>query len=209
MTKGGGKAKKENGKKASLLSKKRQQKNACCESVQKNVKNTSSKKKRVMKAKLPVKVDPNSNEEDYFKDDTSTEQQPTSQPTKTSNSEKTTDVSTSDSATYSHDYENPEWEGNENDEGSVASGILEEDFCHFCGNSTLSSESWNNVILCDICDAEYHTSCLKLEKIPRSTFVCYKCLNETEAMKNMRFNVSDIFRVSAFVFLKVNILCHG
>jgi hypothetical protein len=96
---------------------------------------------------------------------------------------------------FEHAYEDPNWEGNENEEGSVASGILEEDFCQSCGLSTLSSEGWNSVILCDVCDAEFHVSCLKMNKPPRSTFVCYKCIDESEAMKNLRFNVSDVFRV--------------
>jgi hypothetical protein len=97
---------------------------------------------------------------------------------------------------YKHAYEDPDWIGNEDDNGSVASGVLEEDYCFECGLSTLETLHLNNVILCDICDGEYHLECVGLDRIPRSTFVCNKCSSEQDAQKGLNFNVSDAFKVT-------------
>jgi hypothetical protein len=117
-----------------------------------------------------------------------------SQVTTSASEESLTSESDENKVVFRHAYEDPNWEGNEDDRGSVASGILEEDFCQICGLSTLAAGSWSNVILCDVCDSEYHIPCLKMNKVPRSMFVCYKCNKETDAMKNLRF-VSDVFRI--------------
>ena len=86
--------------------------------------------------------------------------------------ESLTSESDENKVVFRHAYEDPNWRGNEGDRGSVASGILEEDLCQICGLSTLSTEGRSNIILCDICDSEYHVPCLKLNKVPRSTFDC-------------------------------------
>lgn len=99
---------------------------------------------------------------------------------------------------YKHAYEDPNWLGNEDEAGSVASGVLEEDFCCECGLSTLDSDAWSNVIICDVCEGEYHLHCLKMDRAPRSTFVCVRCIREVEEQKGLKFNVSDIFRVRLF-----------
>jgi hypothetical protein len=104
---------------------------------------------------------------------------------------------------YKHAYEDPNWIGNEDDNGSVASGVLEEDYCFECGLSTLETLHLNNVILCDICDGEYHLECVGLDRIPRSTFVCNKCSSEQDALKGLNFNVSDAFKVT-YLFITRN-----
>ena len=96
---------------------------------------------------------------------------------------------------YKHSYEDPDWLGNEDEAGSVASGIIEEDYCFQCGKSTMDCLGNNSVVLCDVCDGEYHLSCAGLTKLPRSTFVCHKCVEEQENQKNLRFNVCDAFRI--------------
>ena len=105
-------------------------------------------------------------------------------------------VTASQPETFDHAYEDPNWLGNEDDSGSVASGVLEEDYCFECGKSTMDCLGLNNVVLCDVCDGEYHLSCAGLEKLPRSTFVCHRCIEEQEQQKNLRFNVCEVFRVS-------------
>lgn len=90
---------------------------------------------------------------------------------------------------YAHAYEDPNWLGNEDDNGSVASGLLEEDFCLVCGHSTLGSDTWNSVVLCDICEGEYHLQCIGLSKLPPSAFICQRCEVEEQVQKNLRYTV--------------------
>jgi hypothetical protein len=97
---------------------------------------------------------------------------------------------------FKHDYWDPEWAGNEDDGGSVASGLLEEDYCWECGVSTMDSLQSNDVVLCDVCDGEYHLKCVGLDKVPRSTYVCTKCILEQESQNGLRFNVSETFKVN-------------
>ncbi len=120
----------------------------------------------------------------------------------TTNTATTSSTTSSTSSTveeimqYKHAYEDPNWLGNEDEAGSVASGVLEEDYCFECGKSTLDCLGDNSVILCDICDGEYHINCVGLQKLPRSTYVCLRCLEEEERQKHLRYNVSDTFPVS-------------
>ena len=81
---------------------------------------------------------------------------------------------------------------------SVLSGILEEDICYTCGKSTINSEEWGSVVLCDGCNGEYHLQCAGLESIPESNFICYKCSKEMSHFKEMDFSVSDFFPVRIF-----------
>jgi hypothetical protein len=118
-----------------------------------------------------------------------TEEAPITQPTTS-----TTETSVTSTA-FEHAYEDPNWIGNEDESGSVASGAMEEDFCWECGQSTLNSTNWNNVLLCDVCEGEYHLHCSGLERIPRTTFVCKRCIEEKEAFQGLNFNVSDVFKV--------------
>jgi hypothetical protein len=93
-------------------------------------------------------------------------------------------------------YYDPTWLGNEDDTGSVCSGILEEDYCLQCGESTLSSDVWNGVILCDYCDGEYHMQCAGLEQIPDDAFTCRSCIEQDEREKCCSFNMpGTIFEV--------------
>lgn len=78
---------------------------------------------------------------------------------------------------------------------SVLSGILEEDICYTCGKSTINSEEWGSVVLCDGCNGEYHLQCAGLETIPESNFICFKCSKEKNHFKEMDFTVSDFFPV--------------
>jgi hypothetical protein len=104
---------------------------------------------------------------------------------------------------YQHAYEDPNWEGNEDETGSVDSGVMEEDFCFECGISTLANaDEWNNVILCDRCDAEYHLKCVGLEVVPRREYICRKCVSEVENMKDLKFDVGEKFKVSFSPLLK-------
>lgn len=75
-------------------------------------------------------------------------------------------------------YYDEKWLGNADDAGSVCSGVLEEDFCQACGLSTLSSDAWDGVVLCDGCDAEYHLNCVHLPAVPEGDFTCPRCTEE-------------------------------
>lgn len=98
---------------------------------------------------------------------------------------------------YKHAYEDPNWLGNEDETGSVASGVLEEDFCCECGASTLETpETWSNVILCDICDGEYHLKCIGLKSLPEN-YICRRCLKEQDHLYKLNFNLTDTFPVES------------
>lgn len=77
------------------------------------------------------------------------------------------------------------WSGNSDDEGSVDSGILEENICFHCGISTSSATEWSNVVLCDRCDGEYHLDCVGLESVPRISFTCPRCQEEIAAYSKL------------------------
>ena len=32
----------------------------------------------------------------------------------------------------------------------------------------LAEAEWRNIIVCDVCDGEYHLPCVKLDRVPRS-----------------------------------------
>jgi hypothetical protein len=100
------------------------------------------------------------------------------------------------SKTYSRVYDDPNWLGNEDDTGSVGSGILEEDYCFECGIPTMQNLTQNDVILCDVCDGEYHLKCVGLTAVPETDFMCNKCLREQECQTELVFNVDGAFRVS-------------
>lgn len=103
--------------------------------------------------------------------------------------------------TYEHAYEDPDWQGNEDDSGSVASGVMDEDFCWECGVSTLNNEDdWDNVVLCDRCDAEYHLRCAGLDRVPRRSFICKRCVQEENAFKDLSFNIGDQFKAGYHLF---------
>lgn len=101
---------------------------------------------------------------------------------------------------FHHQYDDLQWEGLEEESGSVDSGILEEDICLECGKSTISNpELFDQIIICDICDAEYHTSCLGFDKVPQGSFECYNCLNENKLISTFE-NVLENFPVISILF---------
>ena len=87
------------------------------------------------------------------------------------------------------------WEGNSDSDGSVDSGVLDEDICYGCGADTkdMPPELWSTLIICDICSAEYHLACAKLVKVPRNSipFRCPKCNEEEDWFKNFSYKVDD------------------
>jgi len=93
------------------------------------------------------------------------------------------------------------WEGNSDSEGSVDSGVLEENICYECGELTadLPAGDWEGLIICDRCDLEYHTLCVGFEKgdmLPRRFWQCPKCVEEERAMSKLDFtfpNCREIF----------------
>jgi hypothetical protein len=86
--------------------------------------------------------------------------------------------------------------GNADDQGSVVSAILEEDICFQCGLSTISADGWGEVIMCDVCDGEYHCSCQNLTSAPEGSFVCLKCTGDEAHYKNYSFEIPNRFKVT-------------
>lgn len=96
-------------------------------------------------------------------------------------------------------YYDEKWLGNEDETGSVCSGILDEDFCLLCGLSTLSPEAWKEVILCDRCDGEYHLRCLGLAVAPPDTFHCPRCLEDMDYERRVSFDMpGGVFQLAQY-----------
>jgi hypothetical protein len=88
-----------------------------------------------------------------------------------------------------------DWEGNSNATDSVDSAILEEDICFKCGKSTYGNGDWSDIILCDICDGEFHVACTGLERVPRSGYRCEKCNLEATFFLDLKYNLQGKFKV--------------
>jgi hypothetical protein len=86
--------------------------------------------------------------------------------------------------------------GNSDDEGSVDSAILDENICYECGKETSHKKYWNKLILCDICDSEYHLKCIGLYLPPRNKFTCHRCQEEESVFHDLDFRVDPKFRVN-------------
>lgn len=100
-----------------------------------------------------------------------------------------------DSDAGSSDETNSIVSGNEDDKGSVVSALLEEDICYQCGEGTMNGDEWGDVVMCDICDGEYHLKCQNLTCTPEGSFFCTKCTDDEQHFKDMRFEVSSSFKV--------------
>lgn len=96
--------------------------------------------------------------------------------------------------------------GNEDDKGSVVSALLEEDICYHCGLGTMNGDEWGEVVMCDLCDGEYHLRCQGLESTPEGSFVCTKCVDDENHFKDMRFEVSSCFKVQHATYT-LSIMC--
>jgi hypothetical protein len=84
--------------------------------------------------------------------------------------------------------------GNDDDEGSVVSAVLEEDICGTCGIPTmLEGEACPDVVLCDVCDGEYHLGCEGLSQLPQGDFTCSACVRQTALFADLNFDVSSSF----------------
>jgi hypothetical protein len=83
----------------------------------------------------------------------------------------------------------------DDDRCSVASAILEEDICFKCGMSSLNEPSWSDLILCDICDGEFHLACAGLETAPRSGWRCQRCNQEYFFFRKLKYEVLPYFKV--------------
>ena len=77
--------------------------------------------------------------------------------------------------------------GNSDDDGTVASGILDENICFECGMETIGEPDWEKLFLCDRCDGEYHLNCCYLKVAPRKSkeFTCRRCKDEFENLSKL------------------------
>jgi hypothetical protein len=86
-----------------------------------------------------------------------------------------------------------DWSGNSDDEGSVESGVLEENICFECGKK-INRKKVEELILCDICDADYHVKCVGLECAKRTrhcNYVCLRCLEDEKNFDDLNFGIDS------------------
>ena len=84
-----------------------------------------------------------------------------------------------------------DWEGNSDDEGSVDSAILDESICYECGSSTINDPDWQNLLICDVCDGEYHLGCMGLDRVPRNGWTCQRCYEEVQFASKNKYAVES------------------
>ena len=83
------------------------------------------------------------------------------------------------------------WEGNSDSDGSVDSGVIDEDICFYCGKDTsdLPEDQWGSLIICDTCDGEYHLGCVNLDRVPRINFNCSRCKKDSMEFEKLKYTV--------------------
>jgi len=84
------------------------------------------------------------------------------------------------------------WDGNSESDGSVNSGVLDENQCFECGLYS-GNEDWGKVALCDVCDGEYHFECTGLVQLPRLSWTCNACVQERNWFMKMKHYVHASF----------------
>jgi hypothetical protein len=82
------------------------------------------------------------------------------------------------------------WDGNSDTLGSVNSGVLDENLCFLCGIATTEDE-YDQIVLCDTCDGEYHLSCVGLTSLPRISWTCTLCREERARYSKLRFEIPN------------------
>lgn len=91
-----------------------------------------------------------------------------------------------------------DFSGFSDDRCSVVSGLLEEGICFECGVST-HLDDWNTLVICDICEGEYHAGCVcdvsSGQLLPRVSFVCQRCKEEALAFKDLKYVVHSMFKL--------------
>ena len=95
------------------------------------------------------------------------------------------------------------WEGYSDDEGSVDSGVLEESVCFECGKQTKRDKECDNLILCDICDSEYHLECVGLDHRPltrSACYTCHRCVEDDKHFATLDFKVHPRFEVYLYMY---------
>lgn len=93
------------------------------------------------------------------------------------------------------------WSGNSESDASVTSALLDEDQCFECGQvtppymitSNKPPQYWSDIVLCDTCDGEYHTSCVGLDIVPRLAWNCHYCKIENQKFSHLSYEVSGPF----------------
>ena len=81
------------------------------------------------------------------------------------------------------------FEGNEDETGSIDSAALDEDICYTCGVSTENEDEdcWDQLIICDRCNGEYHLKCVNLELAPEDSWTCCNCFEELKGFKGLKY----------------------
>ena len=100
------------------------------------------------------------------------------------------------------------WEGYSDDEGSVDSGVLDESVCFECGKQTKRTKEHDNLILCDICDSEYHLECVGLDHRPltrSACYTCHRCVEDDRHFATLDFKVHPRFEVYISIYNTYNI----
>jgi len=92
-------------------------------------------------------------------------------------------------------------EGYSDEEGSVESGILDEKVCCECGIKTDRKKECEELVLCDVCDSEYHMKCVGMERTRTRALVwtCPRCLDEETHFSSLSFLGGQKFQVLAIL----------
>jgi hypothetical protein len=100
-------------------------------------------------------------------------------------------------------------EGYSDEEGSVESGILDEKVCCECGIKTDRKKECEELVLCDVCDSEYHMKCVGMERTRTRALVwtCPRCLDEETHFSSLSFLGGQKFQVLAI--LSILLLYHS
>ena len=62
--------------------------------------------------------------------------------------------------------------------------------CYECGILT-TSEDYNRLIICDVCDGEYYPTCVNLELLLRNKWKCPRCVEEESDFANTKYDVNS------------------
>lgn len=89
------------------------------------------------------------------------------------------------------------WEGYSDEAGSVESGVLDENVCCDCGIKTNRKKECDELVLCDVCDSEYHIKCVGLERTRTRAlaWTCPRCVEERTHFSSLSFSGGKKFQV--------------
>ena len=83
------------------------------------------------------------------------------------------------------------FQGNDDECGSIDSAALDEDICYHCGICTKLDPN-DNIVLCDKCDGEFHLKCMDLYCPPEGEWICKACIRDEKEFKGLKYLVDGV-----------------